>query len=151
MGRLVEAAPGTRSKTRAATGGSAHELRSNEDQYLERVAKYIPAEILAGYLTINGIIQSVNPDDPVLPYAAWTSFILCLVLTPIYFNALARAGQPKWLHITVSTLAFVVWAYALGGVFTLTGTYKPWLASLVLVIFTLVSGLLEPRAAVVNA
>jgi hypothetical protein len=136
MGRLVDA---PRSVTLTGGGGDSNE-------YFERVAKYIPGEILAGYLTINGIVQSVDAaKEAALPYAAWAVFGLCLVLTPVYFNSMAQPGQPKKLHMFVSTIAFVVWAYALGGVFALAGIYRPWLASLILVAFTLVSGAIKPH------
>jgi hypothetical protein len=135
MGRLVDAP-----RSVALTGGS-----SDTSEYLERVAKYIPGEILAAYLSINGIIKSVDASkEELLPYAAWGAFVICLVFTPIYLSTMARPGQPKKMHMLISTIAFIVWAYALGGVFDLAGFYKPWLSSMILVVFTLVSGTAKP-------
>jgi hypothetical protein len=143
MGRLVDA-PRTVSLTENAGG--------NANEYFERVAKYIPGEVLAGYLAVNGIIQSVDASkERALPAAAWGVFILCLFLTPIYFNQMAKPGQPKRLNMLVATIAFAVWAYALGGVFNLVGVYKPWLASILLVVFTLVSGAVVPKPEVASA
>jgi hypothetical protein len=47
--------------------------------------------------------------------------------------------------MAVSTVAFVVWAYALGGPFQLCGIYKGWLGSILLGSFTLAAGLVEPK------
>lgn len=128
-----------------ATQGTAE--TAGGDGYWERVAKYIPGEIVAGYLSIIGILKTVPVDDTALLYVAWGAFFLCLILTPIYFRAFAKQGQPRRVHMIVSTLAFAFWAYALGGVFEMIGWHKPWLGSILLVAFTLVSGAIPPEKA----
>jgi hypothetical protein len=58
---------------------------------------------------------------------------------------MARREGPKRLQMILSTVAFVVWAYNLGGVFEVFRVYVPWLGSILLVVFSLVSGTLAPR------
>jgi hypothetical protein len=112
--------------------------------YFERVAKYIPGEIVAAYVTMNGFISTAAPPRRLWLFAF--SFGVCLALTPVYLARMGRAGQPRSLHLTMSTAAFVVWAYSLDGLFRDLGFYDPIAASLALVVFTLVSGLAVPRA-----
>jgi hypothetical protein len=140
MGRLVEPSDAERSSGRSP-------LRSIADagnDYAARVAKYVPAEIVAAYLSLLGILNTVPREDPIRVIVAWGALVLCLVLTPVYFRLLARAGQPCVVQMVVSTAAFVVWAYALGGAFEMVGYHKPWLGSILLVCFTLISGLVRP-------
>ena len=121
--------------------GTAAAVRS----YVERVAKYVPAEIVAAYLTMNGFIGAAAA--PRRAGLFLLSFGSCLALTPVYLARMADPGQPRALHLVVSTLAFAVWAYSLDGVFREFGLYDPIAASIALVLFTLVSGLFVPRPA----
>ena len=137
MSRLVEPVP-----SGARLAGSEGELNT----YLERTAKYIPGEIIAGYLGINGILASVSTDQGSLRQLVYVmTFLLCLALTPVYFNRIAKQGEPRRLQMILSTIAFLVWAYSLGGVFTAFGIHIPWLGSILLIVFTLVSGAFAPR------
>jgi hypothetical protein len=114
--------------------------------YAERITKYIPGEILAGYLAINGILASVTgAQEDLRRWVYILMFALCLVLTPIYFSLVARSKQPKKLQMILSTIAFVVWAYNLGGVFEVLKIYIPWLGAIFLIVFSLVSGALAPK------
>jgi hypothetical protein len=116
------------------------------DDYPNRVAKYIPGEIIAAYLSIIGFLESAGPDDLWLVRpTALVVFLICLALTPIYLARMVKPGQPKRLNMIMSTLAFLVWAYALGGWFKYIGIYKPFIGSILLVLFTLVSGTFFPR------
>jgi hypothetical protein len=135
MSRFVEAEPSVE-----LTGGT-----QRTSHYLERVAKYIPGEIIATYMFVLGIIKTVDPaKEQLLPYVAWAALGCCFVLTPIYFYMFAPAGKPKWHQIVISSSAFVIWAYALGGPFELAKLYKPWLSSIILALFTAISGLFKP-------
>jgi len=118
-------------------------------EYAERVTKYIPAEILAAYLSINGILAAVTDagETPLRNAVYVASFALCLVFTPVYFGLVAHKNEPKMLQRIVSTIAFVVWAYNLGGVFSVYGLFIPWLGSIFLIVFSLVSGAFAPGPA----
>ena len=139
MPRLVVPMP--RAMAAAAPAGT-----DAGDEYPGRVAKYIPGEIIAGYLSIIGFLESAAPADfwLVRP-TSLAVFVICLALTPIYLARMARPGQPRRLNMIMSTIAFVVWAYALGGWFKYIGIYKPFIGSILLVLFTLVSGTFTPK------
>lgn len=134
MGRLVQAVP------QVQPAGS--EVKG--DDYLSRVAKYIPGEIVATYLSLIGIMKTVDPHDEAKIPALWVIFIVCFLLTPAYFWKMTEQGHPKLRHILISSGAFLVWAYALGGVFESMGWHKPWLASVILALYTLLAGLVPP-------
>lgn len=138
MSRLVEATgPADVSLTaRPALTGS---------DYAERTAKYVPGEVVAVYVSLNGILDAVDPSDRLRVPVSWLVFVLCLVATPLYLNLLGRREERPWLHMGISTVAFVIWGYALGGPFQLIGVHKAWLGSVLLGVFTLVVGLVKPK------
>lgn len=129
------------------TGGATHrDVRRYEaegDGYYDRVAKYIPAEVVAGYVSLDSIaksqaaslpmVRSPAPDAVAGAPAAVTDaapsliasfttlpgivFFICLVLAPLYVWHMARrAGIHAWkMQALIATAAFVVWAYAIKG------------------------------------
>src|SRR3990172_61198 len=106
MGRLYyEAPPGPAMGVDTGKG---------EKKYLEKVASLVPAEIIAGYLTLVGIVPLIR-NEALHSWFYWAILVLCLGLTPIYLNAQAEKGKPKKRHLIVSTFAFVFWAYATSG------------------------------------
>lgn len=156
------------------------------DQFTERLVKYIPAEVIGAYLSLENLLdlksvvgkaklaateavtqlsgpgsESVSPlagpagsgdlmalYGPKMPMAA---FVLGAICTPLYIWQQGRAQKAPWAtHAVVATLAFVVWAYAMGSSFflqnfgNLTALYNPQVAAAGLVAFTLVSGAVKP-------
>lgn len=147
MARLV--VPASTIGTLAA-GGAA-----SGDQYQDRLVKYLPAESIALYtLTDKALVAYYGlapdgttklPADWLLHYCPWALFLLGLVGTPIYLWRQRKAGQPWKMHAIIGTIAFVLWAYTLGGsLFILNHWYNALLASLLAPIFTFVAGLFEP-------
>ena len=139
MNRLVEPRP-KGSKTRILGSETG-------DSYLERVAKYVPAEIVAAYLAIIGF--AVNVPSGKLT-AMILAFAVCLVATPLYLWRMGKESKVKTVHLIISSIAFVDWAFAVGGAGGIFGAdgrniYDPTWASIALVIFTLASGLIEPQ------
>jgi hypothetical protein len=143
MARLVKAGPPPGMGIEAGAGG---------DDYKERVAKYIPAEIISGYLALSEVVKLAPAEDPRRLPAAWALFLLGLALTPIY---LWFAGKPsnrgERFELGIAALAFVLWAYALGGPFEMgsplpiIGPYAGWIGALLVGVFTWVAGLYEPK------
>jgi hypothetical protein len=112
--------------------------------YLEKVAKLIPGEVIAGYLAIFGFIPAIKIAS-FQPYSYWaylSIFVLCAVLTYFYMRKQALPDKPKQIHLIISTLAFVVWAYVTTGKTLIPQGYDSALASIVLILFSLISGLI---------
>lgn len=111
----------------------------SSSEYFEKVAKLVPAELIAGYVALIGFVPLIRNSN-LHPWFFGASFLLCLVLTPIYLNSQAEKGRPKRNHLVVSTVAFVFWAYAVSGSTTWPAIHDPAIASILLVAFSLVSG-----------
>jgi hypothetical protein len=117
----------------------------NFNDYLTKVSRLIPSEILAGYLTMIGFVSSIKNQE-VQNVVAWIVFAAGLVLTPIYLNKVADANRPKRNHLILSTIAFIIWAYVTTGK-QLLETISPdifdqSIASIALVLFTLISAVI---------
>jgi len=108
----------------------AREIREDQN-YRDRLLKLIPSEIVAAYLVLSGII----PREAKL--GTLIVSIVLLVLVPFYLWRLHNVQRTSQLMIT--TISFVVWVYSLGGgPFAVWELYEPWIASVILVLWTLV-------------
>ena len=133
-------------------GFERSETATASDGYLERVAKYIPGEVLAFFIVINAILNQVVQTSgkgalmagiPVM-LVAQASFLVCLLLVPLFVWYVREKGDAWVINAVVSTVAFPFWAYALGA----TAFADHWdgnLAAITLVPFTVASGLISPR------
>ncbi|RFC47150.1 MAG: hypothetical protein DVB23_001222 [Verrucomicrobia bacterium] len=81
------------------------------DGYFDRLAKFIPGEAVALYVTLGGIVEgSQFAEDAGLQ---WGVFGFSLLFTPFYLAKVARVT--KLSQVLVSTFAFAVWSLAIGG------------------------------------
>ncbi|NTZ92596.1 MULTISPECIES: hypothetical protein [Agrobacterium] len=125
------------------------------DDYRDRLIKYIPAESVALYVAVDKMVNShyglsLLTADSVVPMQAvivsWIILGLGIVGTPIYLHRRKLPGQPWLLNASISTIAFVLWAYTLSGsVFLVHGWYSVFAAGLLAPIFTFVAGFFEPK------
>jgi hypothetical protein len=112
----------------------ARQIKPTEE-YKGKLLKLIPSEIVAAYMVLQGMI----PEDK----GKWGSVIVTLVLliiTPFYLRKLEKVKET--FQIIGSSLTFVVWVYSLGGPFLYWNLHEPWIASIVLVLWTLIIPLL---------
>jgi hypothetical protein len=115
------------------------------DSYAERLIKYIPADIVAAYVAIEGVLKQ-GGNDP--HWLNWAVFGGMLALTPLYVMYM-KTDPPgfaiaKAFHAFAATLSFTVWVFAMGGPFALSfAWYKPVLGSVLLIFTTLLLPVLE--------
>ena len=121
------------------------------DSYQSKLVKYIPTEIIAGYVALSGFIKLL----PGPHQFTWFSIvaIFLLLLTPIYLRAATtKPGQKASLaHPVAGALAFAAWVFATGGPFEhfqmspdgSTGWYHRAIGSIVLVLVCLSLPLIE--------
>jgi hypothetical protein len=122
-----------------STTGRLASGRSGYSDFAEKVTKLIPSEIISGYLLLTGFVPLIRNLS--LHFWFYTGiFLLCLILTPMYLNYLAESGKPKRIHLVVSSLAFIVWAYAVSGSAVIPNYHDAAIASIILVAFTLATG-----------
>lgn len=164
MGRLVRVPRQTNSVDMSISGmvdgmlqpGMEHMPHTNvaiADNFLERVAKYVPAEVLAFSLFINSILdQAVKTGGrsammagfPVTSIAIG-ALVVGAILTPFFVWYVREDGDAWITNALVSTLLFPFWAYAMGAV--AFADYRDGnLAAILLATVTVVSGLVSPRA-----
>jgi hypothetical protein len=101
---------------------------------VERLVKYIPSEIISGYVILSGLVEGAIQTSPLRTPASWLVFAFGALLTPAYLWRTGRPFGDQWWQLPISTLSFVLWAYALGGPFVTTKlfghTYESWFAAL---------------------
>jgi hypothetical protein len=132
-----------------AAGGS-----KRLDRYPDRLLKYIPADIVAAWIAITGLINittdvpASTTNVPNLDMAMWIVFIVMVGITAAWiWRQTSEPGEPPAVtHIVIATGAFIVWVLALGGrPFSTLPFYHPLYGSLVLILYTLLVPLIIPR------
>lgn len=138
MNRLI--IPRTRLAESQLTDLSAPQAGELPDNAISRLIKYIPTEIISGYTVLSGLVAGATNGSPLQAFASWLLVGVGAVLTPLY---LWRSGRPtgaQWWQLPISTLSFLLWAYALGGPFVsvrLFGyEYESWFAALLAGLFS---------------
>ena len=114
------------------------------DEYLDRVLKYIPGEVVALWTGVTGVIASAGESNNVL---LWIVFAIGVILAAAYtWRTTTVANQPTAVtQIVVSAFAFIVWVFAIGGPFAAQGWYEPYLGSVALILWTPLAGLIIPK------
>src|SRR3984885_7870876 len=158
MGRLVrkpklaEAEPqgsdfGGMFQTRARPAATA----SAGDDYLTRMVKYIPAEIIGCSILVNSILaQAMVAGGGTATMAGFSvtsiavgALLVGLILTPLFCWYVREDGDAWVLNAVVSTIAFPFWAYLMGAV-AFANIHDGDLAVILILTFTAVSGLVAP-------
>lgn len=111
---------------------------SPPDGYNDRVLKYIPAEVVTLYLSVDGLVRA-KQNSPVL---SWGLFAFGLLATILYLKF--SAGVTKPLQLAVSAVAFCVWALSIGSPSTYIPGYDAIYGAIALPIFTFLAGLIKP-------
>lgn len=144
-----------------AGGPRAATTRTTADGYFDRIVKYIPSQVITFYTA--AIVWMTNPSAPTtgqppaagaatVPSASatgpelWLVFVAGLGLTLFltYWQTREADKPPAVIQISISSLAFIVWAYATGGPFVGTGFWKPGWAAIVLALFVIIIGTISP-------
>jgi small basic protein len=113
------------------------------DTYFDRVVKYIPADIVAAWVAVTGLVKSADNTVPKTT-VLWVCFFVGIVLTAAWtWKQTNVGGLPAALkQIVVATIAFGVWVFALGAPFDALEWYRPLYASILLIGYTLAVGLI---------
>ena len=116
-----------------------------DDSYFEKLLRYIPADIVAAYITIDGVLRSQTSNPHWLP---WSVFGALFILIPFYV-VFMKSTPPGFtssrnFNVLASLFAYTIWVFALDGSFAQTFVwYKPVYGSILLVITTLVMPIAE--------
>ena len=114
------------------------------DNYWSRVVKYVPGEIVAAWLAVTALLTGQSAARISL---LWIIFGVLLLVTPV--SVLRTTGvadmPPAWTQATLSTIAFAVWAFAIGKPFSHYSFYDFTYGGVAIILFTVISGLVEPE------
>ena len=114
----------------------------NETQsYFDKAVKLIPTEIVGAYMVLAGVIGIDNsptapPVDSLSRILIQVVFFALLVMTPLYLWKISNVTNK--VQLIVTSLAFVLWIYNLGGPFTVWGLYNAKVAAVLLTLWSLV-------------
>ena len=86
------------------------------DDYMSRLLKYIPSEIVMAYISIDGVLRTCyNPnvwaDRQMLMKVLWIVSGILTVLTPLWLWRVMRVR--KFSQLFISTISVPVWLFAL--------------------------------------
>ncbi|MGH6672672.1 MAG: hypothetical protein ACRECV_11970 [Xanthobacteraceae bacterium] len=121
------------------------------DDYLQRVVKYIPAEIVGGLMVVNAILSQAMTSaghtatmaGVSVTFIADGALIIAVLLTPLFCWYVREDGDAWVINALVSTLALPFWAYLMDAV-AFVGHYDGNLAAILVLTFAAVSGLVSP-------
>ena len=102
---------------------------SRTQRFLENLVKLIPAEIIALYAVLSGFV----PEDLV---GQLFITVPLFVLTPFYMYFSMKIS--KISQIVISSVAFAVWLFAIGGPFVYFPWYEAWMGGALLALYTLI-------------
>ena len=122
----------------AAPSSAEGDLYPEADKYTTKLLKYIPAEVIALYLTLDTLIRSAD-QIPVAVY--WGIFLFGIIATYLYLwrvENVAKQGQ-----LVISMLAYCIWVFAIGGPFANLEWYDPIYGGILLPIFTFMVPIIE--------
>lgn len=113
------------------------------DSFVDRLLKYIPADVVGGWIAVTGLLSTLNPAPSAL---VWGLFVIFVVFAFAWtFRQTKLPGEPTAKkQIIIAGLAFVVWVFALGGPFAGFSWWSSALGSIALIVFTLAAPLVEP-------
>lgn len=155
MGRLVriprQASQPPEGAAGVPAGKAAPSIVVEQDDYLMRLAKYVPAEVLAFSILVNAILdQALRTGGNAAAMAgipvttiALAALVLGTIASPFYVWYVHEREDAWVTNACVSFFAFPFWSYAMGAV--AFADYRDGnLAAILLASFTAMSGLIKP-------
>lgn len=156
VSRDLDMGGGQTTTQRVITGQTTIAMNPETDSYIDRLVKYIPAEIIALYLAVTNVIpDDRNPAAGPPPHhseyniAMWVVTAVTMLCVPLYMYFITKADNqpPLWSQIIISSIAFPVWVFAIGGPFTSLRWYphNRWIAAIVISFVTFLVGIYQPK------
>jgi len=109
------------------------------NDFKDRLIKLIPAEIIAAYITISGLIIGFSKGNPNADKSnlLWIIILVLMILTPVYLVKVS--GVLKKGQLMFSTIGFLVWAFATASPYTnnVLGFSFELITSVILILYTL--------------
>jgi len=104
-------------------------LENRFQKFLENLVKLIPAEIIALYAVLSGFVPQTMMGQLFIT-------IPLFLITPLYMYFAMNIS--KISQVLISSIAFAVWLFAIGGPFVFFPWYEGWMGGALLALYTLV-------------
>ena len=117
------------------------------DNYYDKLLKYIPADVVAAWIVVSALITSASGIATAT--FLWIAFGIGVILTAVWtWKLTSLPGKTTaWTQIAISTGAFIVWVFALGGPFAFLSWYRPLYGAFLMILYTLIVPLINPPEA----
>jgi hypothetical protein len=112
--------------------GAAPSVSSNgnDNDYYNRLVKMIPAEVIAFYLALDGIVANMNNSATLL----WVVFGIAVAGTWLYIYK--ANNVTKFVQQILTVFSFVLWVFVIGGPFKNLTWYDENYGKLLVTIYT---------------
>jgi len=109
-------------------------------QYVDRLIRLIPAEVIAAYQAIRGIVVGVAPSSPgAKSFLPWLPVIgVILVLFVRAWGTRAPSGDLKtiqWRAVGIAAVSFIVLIISLGHPIVVETPIATWIGSVLLILW----------------
>lgn len=115
------------------------------DDFWNRLMKGIPLAVIGGYLATTDILNSVTDDGSqrAREIVFWLVFLFFTIMTPLFARRILKVKRRR--QLALSTAAFVIWAFALGGPFDISfDWWAPWMGGIAVICSALMLMVIEP-------
>ena len=114
---------------------------NNTQPYLDKAVKLVPTEIVGAYLVLVGVVggnaaSTAAPTDQLTKILVVVIFGVLLVATPLYQIFISKVTNK--VQVVITTIAFVLWVYNLGGPFSVLGIYEAKIAAALLTLWSFI-------------
>lgn len=111
---------------------------SDLQQYLARVLKLIPAEVVSLYQGVRGVVQTAADGGDLfakgfLPWLPLTGLLLVIFVRG--WGTRDHTGSwttIQWGAVTIAAISFIIWTISLNHEIVYLGATKPWIGSVLL-------------------
>ena len=124
---------------------SPHRAASNS-HYLDRIIKYIPAEVIMLYLVLTGLVAMM--DGPML----WLEIVIfaigigAVILHLLVHRKMNNNDPISTVQVVISVCSFIIWVFALpGGFMSQFDWYQAAYGAMLLTVFSFVIAMVNPE------
>jgi len=102
----------------------------DDNSYYNRLIKMIPAEVIAFYLALDGIVVNMNNSETLL----WVVFGIAVAGTWLYIYK--ANNVTKFVQQILIVFSFALWVYVIGGPFKNLSWYDENYGKLLVTVYT---------------
>ncbi len=103
------------------------------DDYLTKLLKYVPLEVLGAYLFVESLITTnVSEPNELQNWLFWT-LVVTILLAAVYARTVLNVVRLS--QIVMGAVGIAVYVFATGGWFATMGWYDDWYSGIALVLF----------------